>query len=219
MYLKTGLKYGGVGGLVGLLGLTGIAVAANLSFKNLGGYEWGLAFLVGMGGGIAAKGIMLWIIEMMMRANIAAAQLNAKRAEMLGHRLKIETKDKIQAHVIKHATSIILQMQGEQAAPYLEHFFDHKMHELTEDAYFKIDRHLNYLSDRAVHGDVQSLKRLYQFYRRDLQEREIEINQLLDRIINTFEEVNNLKDKVDTLYDNWKFRRESRAYVRDECEH
>lgn len=182
----------------------------------MGQQEFMLALGVGMAGGIGLKIIMLCAIEMVMRANVASAQLNSKRAEMLGHRLKIESRDKIQAHVMQHAQAIILQMHGEQAESQMEHFFDYKMQELTEDAYFKIDRHVNYLTDRAVHGDIQSLKRLYQLYRRNPQEREIEINQLLERVINTPEEVKKLKDKTDTLYEHWKFRHESRSYISDE---
>lgn len=215
-YLQDFLKYC-VGGVVaGLMGLVCGVLGLGLSFKNLGFYEYALAIGGGMAAGVGFKIMMLCAIEIAMRANVASAQLNAKRAEMLGHRLKIESKDKIQAHVMHHAKAIILQMHGEHESVQIEHFFDHKMQALTEDAYFKIDRHVNYLTDRAVHGDVQSLKRLYRLYRRNPQERATEINQLLDRIINTPDEVHTLKDKIDTLYDRWKFRHEARSYVSDE---
>lgn len=211
-YLQDLSKYLVAGALLGLIILWGVTFGWGLPLESLGLYEyiWALAggFLIG----ISLKAILLLAVELVMRANAASAQLNAKRAKTLGDRLKMESKDKIRNHVTAHAKAIILQMHGKQPFPQLEDFFQDKIEEMAEQAYFKIDRHLNYLTDRAIHGDIKALKRLYQLYRRNPQERAQEIERLLDRIINEPSEVEKLKDKIDTLYDYWKFKGNSREY-------
>jgi len=214
-YLSDISNYILVGALSGVLILWAIAWSGDLSWRALTGYQYGIAAMGGVCLGVSFKFIMIFAVEMVMRANAASASLNAKRAKTLGERLKKEAKIKVNAMVIQHAKDIIIQMHGEIETEKLESFFIHKMDAITEDAYFKIDRHLDYLTDRAVHGDIDSLKRLYKLYRRCAQERAQEIDSLLERIINPPTEVAKLKDTVDSLYDQWCFRQEARAYIGD----
>lgn len=212
-YLADISSYVLIGALSGLGILLMMLLNSDLKLIDLSVYEYGLAMTGGMLLGAVVKTMMMVAVEMVMRANAASANLNAKRAKTLGERLKKETKSKVQASVIAHAKEIIFQMHGEEEGFRLESFFDKKMEAMTQGAYFKIDRHLNYLTDRAVHGDITALKRLYRLYRRSPQERAQEIDKLVDRIINRPREIEKLKDKIDTLYDQWKFRYYARGYV------
>lgn len=212
-YLIDISSYMFIGALSGLAFLFMMLLTSDVKLINLSAYEYGLALAGGALLGSVVKIMMMVAVEMVMRANAASAHLNAKRAKTLGERLKIETKSKVQATVIQHAKDIIFQMHGEEEGFRLESFFDKKMEAMAQGLYLKIDRHLNYLTDRAVHGDITALKRLYRLYRRSPQERAQEIDNLLDRIINRPQEIEKLKDTIDTLYDQWKFRYYARSYV------
>lgn len=215
-YLKNISKYLAVSVVGSFIVLCMGALALNIPVATLGFYEYSAAALLGLLFGLVAKAALLFVIEMVMRANAASAQLNAKRAQTLGERLKLESKDKIRAQVLEHAKVIILQMHGQQSESQLETFFEHKIEEMSETAYYKVDRHLNYLTDRAIHGDITALKRLYQLYPRNPQQRAQEIASLLEKLINEPDEIIKLKDRIDTLYDYWKFRSDARAYAGDE---
>lgn len=194
-----------LGCLVGLVALViGVSVQPGLSLATLPWKIWGLAIVAGGGIGMMAKTIMLIALEAVTRANAASSRLNAKRAQKLGALLKEQLKEKTHQKVYHHARAMIEQTYGPQLESSLTNFFAHNHDKVCETTFNKIDRHINYLTDRAIHGDMDALKKLFKFYK-DKATSNGSVDKMLDRIING-REIFRLKDHVDNLYDRWHYR-------------
>jgi len=112
------------GCLSGLLALLiGVQFQAGLAVNQLGWLE--ILVALGAGGllGFMAKAMMLIAMEIITRANAAGARLNAKRAKMLGARLKTETKEQSESLIKQHAKEMIFQTNGPQLDDTIESFF------------------------------------------------------------------------------------------------
>lgn len=160
-----------------------------------------LAIAIGGGVGLISKAVMLVAIHTVQAANAASSRMHTQRAQKLCTFLKTRAQKKAAEIVKQHAEDIILQMNGEQCYHYLEGFFNDNMQRLMEWPNKKIARHLNYVTDRAVHGDMESLKKLYRLYPRKGQD---PIDHLIHRILNEREQ-NKIKDEADSLFDKWYY--------------
>ncbi len=194
-----------LGALAGVLSLViGVYTQRALSLEQLPWQVWLVAILGGGLVGMTAKTIMLLALEAVTRANAASSRLNAKRAQKLGTLLKKQLKEKTYQKVYQYARSIIEQNNGPQLESTLTSFFAHNHDNVCETTFKKIDRHITYLTDRAIHGDVAALKKLFSFYR-DQNQGNGTVDAMLERIVNA-REVILLKDNVDNLYDRWVYR-------------
>lgn len=184
--------------------LLGAALEPGLKVAELELWVWGIAISSGALIGLMAKTIMLVAVEAVTRANAASSRLNAKRAKKLGSVLKESLKKHAKTHVNQHARSIIEQMHGPQQECHLTAFLTQYEDQVSETIVKKIERHINFLSDRAINGDVGSLKRLVMLYRDQLQSNGA-LEEMLKRLLN-HREVLLLKDTVDTVFDRWFYR-------------
>ncbi len=164
--------------------------------------------LIGAAGGallgLLSKTMMLVAMDAVTRANAASSRLNAKRAQKLAKLLNERLKEEAHAHVYRHARGIIEQIHGPQIESHLQSFFSQYHDKICEHTFSKIDRHLSYLSDRATHGDMESLKKLYRLYKMPAQKCQ-ELKSMLERILNN-EEIFKLQDLVDNYYDEWTYQ-------------
>ncbi len=98
-------------------------------------------------------------------------------------------------------------MNGPQSQQYLEEFFNEKYDSIAVSTYQKIERHFNYLTDRACHGDVKALKRMQELIptRTATENAKTPFDVMIERIFNA-RAVFNLKDDVDSAYDRWQYR-------------
>lgn len=166
------------------------------------------ASLVGASLGLIAKVILMIAIHSVHNANALGARKNAQKAKELNAKLKSAAKLKAKSIILMQAQDIIQQMNGPQSQQFLESFFEEEYEGIANKIYQKLDRHFNYLADRAIHGDVSSLKRM-----QDLIPKSTNLQQgakhpfeiLVERMFNA-RTLFNLKDDVDTAYDRWQYR-------------
>lgn len=194
-----------LGTLVGFIALIiGVKLQAGLQLSTLSWQVWGIALGAGAMVGMMSKSIMLIALEAVTRANAASSRLNAKRAQKLAGLLKKQLKEKTHQKVYRHARGIIEQNNGAQSEAKLTSFFAENHDDVCYTTFKKIDRHISYLSDRATHGDVDALKKLFRLYRDPVQANGT-VDDMLNRILNE-REIFALKDHVDNLYDKWTYK-------------
>lgn len=193
------------GAIIGVLALiVGIKSLTHSSLASLEWQIWGLALCAGALVGLLAKSVMLLAMDAITRAQAASSRLNAKRAKKLGEILKEKVKERSHQKVYRYARDIIEQMHGPKVESQIQSFFALNHSKVCETTFTKIDRHLDYLSDRGVHGDMTALKKLMKLYR-DFQQENGALDELIDRILNVREQ-HNLKNHVDNLYDRWNYQ-------------
>lgn len=157
--------------------------------------------------GVFAKTIFLLALQSFSEANAKAARKNVQRAKEINARLKIAVREKTKSRILMQAQDIIQQMNGPQSQQNLAEFFQSEYEKIAQSTYKKIERHFNYLADRACHGDLVALKRLQQLLpRQDADGNEQStLETMLDRMFNA-RAVARIKDEVDTAYDKWQYR-------------
>ncbi|HKY69362.1 MAG TPA: hypothetical protein VJ205_00540 [Gammaproteobacteria bacterium] len=166
------------------------------------------ALFVGIGAGLGmfAKSTFLITLHTLRAANAASSRMNVSRARKLSEKLKAKAKDLAHQEILAIAKAIILQMNGPQPEGELFAFFEERYEAIADTIYFKIDRHLNYLTDRAAHGDLEALRKLYHLYQTPKKSKRIlTLEEMLSRIFSE-KAIDTLKDQVDTLYDFWMYR-------------
>lgn len=157
--------------------------------------------------GLMAKSMVLIALNTVTNANAATVRKNVQRAKDLNKKLKNAAKLKAKSRILMHAQDIIQQVNGPQLQ-HLEEFFAKKYEVIAVSTNKKIERHFNYLTDRACHGDAKALKRLQELVPSRLPPIEGGKNAfevMLDRIFNK-RAIFHLKDDVDTAYDRWQYR-------------
>ena len=147
---------------------------------------------------------MLLAMDAVTRAQAASSRLNAKRAKKLGEILKEKVKERSHQKVYRYSRDIIEQMHGPQIESHIQSFFAMNHSKVCETTFKKIDRHLDYLSDRGVHGDMNALKKLMKLYK-DFQQENGALDELIGRILNKREQ-HILQNHVDNLYDQWNYQ-------------
>lgn len=166
-----------------------------------------LAMFIGALLGLLAKGMFLFAVNYVNSANASAARKNVQRAKELNTKLKNAARLKAKSMILMHAQDIVQQMNGPQSAQYLESFFEQEYGTFSEKIYQKLDRHFNYLADRACHGDIDSLKRLQSLAPKTVQQpnSKASFEILVERMFNA-RAIFKLKDDVDTAFDRWQYR-------------
>lgn len=124
---------------------------------------------------------------------------NVVQAKSLGAKLKEFARQNAKGRILIHAQDIIQQMNGAEAQPHMSEFFEKEFEVIAQSTNKKIERHFNYLTERACHGDHQALTKL-----QGLTNRKGELDKLLDRVFNT-RAVAAIKDAVDTHFDRWYY--------------
>lgn len=167
-----------------------------------------IAASVGAFLGIMAKTMFLFAVNTIQNANAAAVRRNVQRAKELNAKLKVIAKQKTKSRILMQAQDIILQMHGPQSQQHLEVFFAEKFEEFAQSTYYKIDRHFDYLTDRACHGDIKALQKLQMLISKQIantEQNKPALDLMLDRIFN-YRALAKIKDDVDTQYDRWHYR-------------
>lgn len=170
-----------------------------------------LLLIVGLGAllGIFAKSIFLFALHSFSEANALATRKNVQRAKQMKARLKIAVREKAKSRILMQAQDIIQQMNGPQSQQNLTEFFQSEYEKIAQSTYQKIERHFNYLADRACHGDLDALKRLHQLLPRvkadDMPTTKSALDVMLDRMFNN-RAIAKIKDEVDSAYDRWQYR-------------
>jgi hypothetical protein len=157
--------------------------------------------------GIFAKTIFLFALHSLNEANALAARKNVQKAKEINTRLKVAVREKTKSRILREAQDIIQQMNGPQSQQNLAEFFQNEYEKISQSTYQKIERHFNYLADRACHGDVEALKRLYQLLPKQTDQgtEQTALEKMLDRMFNA-RAVARIKDEVDSAYDRWQYR-------------
>lgn len=155
--------------------------------------------------GIVAKGMLLLAMNMVNGANSNAIIKNGERAKALNAKLIKLAKLRAKSRVLSQAQDIIQQMNGPQSQPYLEAFFNSEYDNIATSLYEKIERHFNYLADRACCGDMDALKRMQALVPSDQASESTPLDKVLDRMLNG-RTLAKLKDDMDTYYDRWYYQ-------------
>lgn len=191
-----------VGGAI----LSGMVLSAAQLFNpnwQFGLLEYGVVMGAGAGLGLTYRAMMLAAIHTVTAANAASTRLNADRAKKFATHLKALCKTKVRDKIKQHAREVIVRVNGEPSEN-LDEFFNTHLENVALSLDTKIDRHLNLLTHKAVHGDFQALRRLAALYpRKGKSEKELET--FLDRVFNQ-RAIHHIKDSADTYYDVWQYR-------------
>jgi hypothetical protein len=186
-----------LGGLV-----LGLAQLLNPAWQ-FGSLEYAVIIAAGGGLGLTYRAMMLAAVHTVTAANSASTRLNADRALKFASHLKSRCKISVRDKVKAHARDIIVQVNGEPTES-LDIFFAIHLENVANSLDKKIDRHLNLLTDRAVHGDFKSLKRLAAL-NSGKTKNEFGLEAFLERVFN-HRAVQQIKDAADTYYDVWQYR-------------
>jgi hypothetical protein len=203
LYRLSGQTVGGA-----LFGVIGFSIANHFQlFQNIDLLKSYLC-AAGIGSlfGLMAKGTLLIAINAVNKANAASARANVQRAKDLNAKLKVAARNKAKSFILSQAQDIIQQVNGKAAQVHFDHFLKDEYDAIAISTYKKIDRHFNYLTDRACHGDLQALKRLQDLHRPTTQpngKNALEI--MLERVFNA-RAIYKLKDDVDTAFDSWQYQ-------------
>ncbi len=167
-----------------------------------------LAALIGAALGLTGKALVIASVTAVNNANLAAVRRNVHRAKTLNEKLKKAARQKAKSQVLREAQDIIQQMNGSESQLNLESFLEEEYESFSANVYKKVDRHFDYLTDRACHGDVKALKRLQELIPTKPAQPGEEKNAfevMLERIFND-RLLFQLKDDIDTCYDRWYYR-------------
>lgn len=198
-----------LGGLFGLLATSiGFSLVAGLSLNDINMTVGLMSLGMGASVGLMAKAMLLLSVSMVNRANAANMRRNVKRAKDLSIKLKEAAKQRAKARILKEAQALILQINSTQPQELMDAFFNSQFEAMAYHTYKKIDRHFNYLADRACCGDLQALKKLQllipvrQVNKFKSVKSPLEV--MIDRIFNE-RTLFQLRDDVDNSYDRWRY--------------
>lgn len=157
------------------------------------------AMLIGASLGVLAYFMYVVALLFVMSNQSQTFSHNIAQAKGLGIKLKEFARQSVKGRILIYAQDIIQQMNGPEAQPHLTEFFEKKYEVIAQATNMKIERHFNYLTERACHGDNQALARL-----KILSHRKGDLDKLLDRVFNA-RAVASIKDAVDTHFDRWHY--------------
>lgn len=166
------------------------------------------SLLMGAFVGLMAKGLFLLALNMVSKANAANMRRNVNRAKGLNKKLKELAKQKAKSKILMHAQDLLVQMNGAASQHQLEKFLAEQYSKISYHTYKKLDRHFDYLTDRACCGDIKALKKLYRLLpnrKRPTQQGQSTLDEMLNRIFNGHT-LFQLKDDVDNTYDSWRYQ-------------
>ncbi|MCS5708164.1 hypothetical protein CC99x_004530 [Candidatus Berkiella cookevillensis] len=198
-----------LGALFGLLATAiGFSLVSGLSLNDMNMTVVLMSLGVGACVGLMAKAMLLLSVSMVNRANAANMRRNVKRAKDLSIKLKEAAKQRAKSRILKEAQALISQVNGAQPQELMDAFFNSQFEAMAYHTYKKIDRHFNYLADRACCGDLQALKKLQLL----IPARQVNkfkpvksaLEVMIDRIFNE-RTLFQLRDDVDNSYDRWRY--------------
>lgn len=131
---------------------------------------------------------------------------HARQAKQLGSTLKQQARQQAKSKILIEAQDLLQQMNGASALTEFEPFIQENFEQIADETYNKIDRHLNYLIDKAVSGNdeaYQKIKYLSQSSRVKAENNALKI--MVDRIFSA-RTLAQLKDRIDTQFDWWHYR-------------
>lgn len=205
LYRLSGQTVGGA--LLGILSITLISLFVNHPTFQLNQRLIMVGAVLGAFLGLIARIFLLVAIHRVNLAQMETVKNNAERAKELGIKLKKAARQKAKSLILREAQDIIQQMNGSTSQQYLEAFLNQTYQTLSDSINQKIDRHFNYLVDRACHGDVHALKRLQDLIPSKHTSKAAimtPFDVVIDRIFNA-RAIFKLKDAVDTAYDRWQY--------------
>lgn len=158
--------------------------------------------------GLLAKAMWLLAVNMVASANAANIKRNVKRAKTLNQKLKVFAKQKAKSKILIHAQDVLVQMNGPDTQKQLEQFFEEEYERIAFKTYKKLDRHFDYLTDRACCGDIKALQKLYNLIpnrKKPVPKEGSPLEVMLNRIFND-KTLFVLKDDVDNTFDRWRYK-------------
>lgn len=175
------------------------------------GFEWSefkmneafISFLLGGLCGLVMNGLYLLAIQTVTRANAAQLKKNAQHAKKMGAKLKALAREKAKSKIFREAQDLLQQLNGPDVQKTLDVFFDKKFEAMAYHTYKKIERHFNYLIDRAVCGDFKALQKLNQLTAKS-KSHTSPLDKMIERIFNA-RTLFQLKDDIDNAYDEWRY--------------
>jgi len=163
-----------------------------------------IAASVGAFIGILLKISFVFITRTVNGASTEVIRQNGLQAKALNAKLKTIARQRTKHRILTQAKDIIQQMNGPQSPENIEAFFKNAYEHIAVSVYEKIERHFNYLADRACCGDVKALARMKALIPKE-EEPSPALDSLLERLFNP-RTLAKLKDDMDTYYDKWLYR-------------
>jgi hypothetical protein len=196
-----------IGGV--LLGLGAFAGLTYYFAEWIAPLDW-LALLIicvsaGALAGLVGKAMLLYAIHFVTKSQRAAVEANTVLARELGTNLKTAAKQQAKGRILMQAQDIIQQVNGAVSQQYLEVFFKEQYEQIAATTTKQIDRHFNYLVDRACHGDDKALQKLQRLNPSERAKGQNAFEVMLDRMFNK-RAILKIKDEVDTVFDRWQYR-------------
>lgn len=161
----------------------------------------------GAGIGLITKAMLLLAVNMVQQANAANMRRNVQRAKSIGAKLKEYTKQKAKGKVYRVALDLIQQMNGPKSKETIDEFFNDQYESMIYHTNQKIDRHFDYLIDKACYGDIQAQKKLNALIpskKINKFNAQSPLDEMLDRMFNQ-RMLMQLKDDIDNSYDRWRY--------------
>lgn len=197
--------FGALFGLVAVL--AGFYFSTGLTFSELHLDIIAMSIAVGASVGLMAKAMLLLAINMVQKANAANMRRNVKRAKTIGTKLKEISKQKAKSRVYREAQDLIQQMNGPKSQETMETFFKNQYESMVYNMNKKIDRHFNFLIDKACCGDIEAQKKLVALIPKKQMNKfsdKTPLELMMDRIFN-HRMLFQLKDDIDNSYDRWRY--------------
>lgn len=165
-----------------------------------------LVALVGLIVALLLKSLFIGVEKILKSAQTRVVQKNAAQAKALSAALKTQAKQRAKSRILKQAQDLIQQMNGSASQRNIDLFFQEQYENIAKNLCMKIDRHFDYLADRACYGDLTALARLKEL----LASANSDVSQglfndTITRIFNVRELIK-IKNEVDTLYDKWQYQ-------------
>ena len=152
--------------------------------------------------GLSSQALFILATHAVKATQAASSRVNAERAKQFSVQLKRLAKDKMRSEVKAQALKLIEQVHGVKERDY-KAFFEKHLIDISKGLDKKIDRHLNLLTSRAIHGDFSALKKLALMCPQN-EKPALELEQFLKRILSSRTQFE-IQDATDTYYDYWVY--------------
>lgn len=190
--------------------LVGVALNTQWGFGSIPLSLWVIyGFFAALGAlvGCLIKLMILYAMHVVGKNYTQKQQSIYQQSRALCQTVRQLARRQSKGRVLTQAQDIIQQINGPQSQQHLEKFFEAKYDKIADHIHEKIDRHIQFLADRACHGDrlaFQKLKDL-NFTGKSIQGKVSTLSALLDKVFNE-QAIFKLKDAVDTAFDQWYYR-------------
>lgn len=194
--------------------LVGIALCG--AAEILGGSQWfpfsrletyAIFALIGAFIGLIIQWLAIYAVDVVENNQAKTHQAIFIQAKALCKTVTVLARRQAKGRILTQAQDIIQQVNGPQSQQYLEHYFQEQYDSIAQHIYEKLDRHIQYLANRACNGDQRAFKRLKElnFTGKSTHANISVLSLLLDKVFNP-RTVLKLKDQVDTTFDKWIYK-------------